>query len=418
MGVPTVAVRGGAHLLCAVQSVQPARPRLQLPPTALQAPGAALARPFHPPTHPPHRTAPQAAGVINRLFLGDPAARRRNLYLRWVKAAVQCSFLRAPGRGSAWAGQRRSAWRAAARPAGTGALPCPTHAPAVPPALPSIHAQPLCGAAYRGGQRHCGVGACVCGALAPTSAAASCQRSCRTPPPACPPACLHTASACMPSHSSASQAPSPARSPHPHPHSPPPLVPSLTCPALPPPPQVLNTTGLRHCLNAVYEGAGMWDPRTTNRTYQKIWEGAPQVRVGRWAGGRVGLGGCMRLRVRGRANGRVSSQASSAFRAHRCASLPPSYSAQSRRRSEVLDEILKITPPMLHQWFLGAAARAAGAAAPRAAAPACLQARVVWGSQRSAGLHPHPAHPDAHHNTHPPASYLPAQASSRSRRPG
>lgn len=26
----------------------------------------------------------EAAGVVNRLFAGDPAARRRNLYLRWV----------------------------------------------------------------------------------------------------------------------------------------------------------------------------------------------------------------------------------------------------------------------------------------------------------------------------------------------
>jgi serine/threonine-protein kinase ATR len=26
----------------------------------------------------------EAAGVVNRLFVGDPAARRRNLYLRWV----------------------------------------------------------------------------------------------------------------------------------------------------------------------------------------------------------------------------------------------------------------------------------------------------------------------------------------------
>lgn len=30
----------------------------------------------------------EAAGVINRLFASDPAARRRNLYLRWVVVTV------------------------------------------------------------------------------------------------------------------------------------------------------------------------------------------------------------------------------------------------------------------------------------------------------------------------------------------
>ena len=87
---------------------------------------------------------------------------------------------------------------------------------------------------------------------------------------------------------------------------------------------------------------------------------------------------------------------------------------QSRRRSEVLDEVLRITPPLLHQWFLGAPRRA------RRVSAACRllrrlgsrpAARHGWGVTRlpaRAPMHPTTRPPTAqHHPLHPPTQTPP-----------
>ncbi|KAI3426356.1 hypothetical protein D9Q98_008728 [Chlorella vulgaris] len=62
---------------------------------------------------------------------------------------------------------------------------------------------------------------------------------------------------------------------------------------------VLHTTGIRHCLNEVYSAAGLYDGRT-HRVIQKTWDSAPTT----------------------------------------------------KRRAEVLDEVLQGFPPLFHRWQL------------------------------------------------------------------
>ncbi|PSC70468.1 serine threonine-kinase ATR isoform X1 [Micractinium conductrix] len=86
---------------------------------------------------------------------------------------------------------------------------------------------------------------------------------------------------------------------------------------------VLNTTGLRHCLNEVYTAAGLFKGQTTNRWFQRTYEGAQPT----------------------------------------------------KRRAEVLDEILKSWPALFHRWWL---ARFAEPAAWLNARLAYTRTSAVW----------------------------------------
>lgn len=153
----------------------------------------------------------EAAGVLNRLFSGDPVARRRNLYLRWVLSMK-----------SSTTGAARDV--PAAMPACRCASWCCMHVHALPGAAP-----PLCSLR-----------------LATTPAPSP-----RTPPPA---ACSRFAVLPIGEDNGIVE-------------------------------WVLNTTGLRHCLNEVYTAAGLFKGQTTNRWFQRTYEGAQPVRgpLG-WAG--------------------------------------------------------------------------------------------------------------------------------------
>ena len=252
----------------------------------------------------------EAAGVINRLFAGDPAARRRNLYLRWA--------------------------------AGGCARAC------------------VCVCSGGGGvpRGWAGVDAVMVG----VSGACWCCHCCFCPP-------------------TLRDSPAPPPPAHPRPPSPP-------CPArrrrfavLPIGEDngivewVLHTTGLRHCLTDAYSAAGLFDART-NRTIQKIWDGAPPVGglpgVAGWAGwgggGRLGGGvgwWWLGWGRQGERAGRVLyggtvmcllADTKAARDAPHPYPHPPHTHArlpQTKRRAEVLDEVLRAYPPLFHRWLLG-----------------------------------------------------------------